>query len=462
MNALSPTLGFARLKQDIITRTGHFYYADKDALLWERLSRRLAATGAPDAESYRALLDDPGRGEAEWAELEAEITIGETFFFRYAEQFAALRDTILPAIIEAKRAERRIRIWSAGCATGAEPYSVAILLRHLLRTEMETWRVSILGTDINATFLQAARQAEFGEWALRAVPADQRAEDFVRSPDGKRWVLRPQHRALVRFERHNLRTLLDGTSPLNLTDFDLILCRNVLIYFHPDTAQAIVRALGERLTPDGWLLLGHAEPNPAFTRFLHLVDLPGTAAYRRLEGSPPPPAPPPSAQPAMPPAWQPAPLPEAPRTPAATPPAQAAPEVPPARADLLEEVRAAADRGEPERAAALCRAALAADPMQPALHFYAGLLAWTLGDTAEAERAFRRAIYLRPDYVMAHYQLGLLRLHRGEGEAGRRAIGNALGIARGLPPASPLNEGDGLTAGTFRDLARLHLALQRG
>ena len=459
---------FAALKRDLIARTGHFYYADKDSALWERLSRRLAATGAADLESYRALLAHPQAGEAEWAALEAEVTIGETFFFRYAEQFAALRHTILPAIIKASRDRRRIRIWSAGCATGAEPYSVAILLRRLLGNELAQWRISILGTDINQSFLQAAQRAQYGAWALRAVPAGERAEDFLPAPDGRHWTLRPHHRALVRFERQNLTSLLDGSAPLTLTDFDLILCRNVLIYFHPEMVQRLVRALGERLSPTGWLLLGHAEPNPAFAAFLRQVDLPGTAAYRRPEGpSPPePPITPDAAPPA--PIWTPAPIrpAEARPAPVAPPPLPRPPApvaaAPQDRADMVTAVRIAADGGETEKAWALCRQALDANPMVAGLHLYAGLLAWTRGEPAEAERALGRAIYLDTGHVMAHYQLGLLRLHRGDVAGGRRAIAHALRIARSLPPDTPLPEGDGLTAGAFRDLARLHMTAGAG
>lgn len=471
-----PVTAFAILKRQVIERTGHFYYQDKEPLLWERLARRLRATGTPDAEAYLKRLSDPAIGEAEWQALEAEITIGETFFFRYAEQFAALRDTILPAIIQARRGDRRIRIWSAGCGTGAEPYSIAIVLRRLLGEEIAEWRISILGTDINTAFLDAARRAEFGDWALRTLSPEERRADFDPLAGGRRWKLKPQHRALVRFARHNLQSLLRSDPALEMTGFDLILCRNVLIYFHPETVSAIVRALGERLTPQGWMLLGHAEPNPSFSRFLRTVDLPGTIAYRPREaGSNPsdadaPPiiapedAAPPPALPAVPPS-PPVPSPAPSLAVAPRPPAVPPPDAPPSGAaagEVLAEVRRLADQGEPERAQALCRRALAADPAQAGLQFYAGLLAWALGDLAEAERALRHAIYLDRSFVMAHYHLGLLLSGAGEPARGRRAIGHALGIARGLPDGQLLREGDGMTAGAFRELARLHLSTLGG
>ena len=234
---------FPRVKALVIARTGHFYYQDKDDLLWERVRKRIRATGNRDSADYLELLNDPFRGPAEWQRLEAEITIGETFFFRYIEQFKVLRDVILPEIIDRKRADKRLRIWSAGCSNGAEAYSLAILVTELLGDELQDWRVNIVGTDINETFLDAARMARFGQWALRSLTPDEKEKYFVPATARGIWQLRPEFRALVRFERHNLLSLVDKTSPLQFSDFDLILCRNVLIYFHPDTVNQVVEAL---------------------------------------------------------------------------------------------------------------------------------------------------------------------------------------------------------------------------
>lgn len=465
---------FEQLKELIIRRTGHFYYQDKDGLLWERLVRRLRATGLNSTAEYLARLSDPIGGEVEWTALEAEITIGETFFFRYADQFAALRDAVLPAIMKARQESRRIRIWSAGCANGAEPYSVGILLRRMLGEEIDRWRISILGTDINEHSLEAARQGRFGNWALRAIPAEERESDFTPAPDRRSWLLKPQHRAMVRFERHNLLSLLDGTSPLQMSDFDLILCRNVLIYFHPETVPRIVRALGERLADDGWLLVGHAEPSPVFRDFLAAVDLPGTIAYRREPPAPkeqaPDPPPDPPRFPFLPPAPRViAPPPrkasaEAPRPPTLRTVPEQAPAAPSTsvEADRLAAVRALADLGELDRAREACRAGLQADPTNAALHYYDGLIARALGDRLGAERAFRRAIYLQRKFLMAHYQLGLLLLESGRASAGRRAVANAMRLALGLPGQAVLEEGDGLTVAAFRGMARLHLAPRQG
>ena len=456
--------GFPNLKSRIIEHTGHFYYQDKDDLLWERVRKRLRATGLADSTQYLNLLDDAISGPAEWGKLEAEITIGETFFFRYAEQFAALRETILPEIIDRKGDTRRLRIWSAGCSTGAEPYSLAILVKEILGERLGTWRVGIVGTDINDSFLNLARKARFGKWALRSMPAAERERYFLDA--GKdQWQVRPEFRSLVRFEKHNLLSLLDGTSPLELTDFDLILCRNVLIYFHPDKVVRIVEALRDRLTERGWMLLGHAEPNPAFSAMMQTLNLPGTVAYRPGAGTAPEAYPIERASsvtghwvPLLPPPKHVEPV-ERPRPapPTALRPQAQVTQPPPASGSLLDEVRASANTGDFTAADALCRKALVMEPLSAALHFYHGLILHGLRRPDDAEKSFLKSIYLDKSFAMAHYHLGLLLLAEGRSTPGRRALTNAARIAAAMPEDAPLNEADGLTAGDLRNLVRIHL-----
>jgi chemotaxis protein methyltransferase CheR len=493
---------YAALKARIIARTGHHYYTDKDDLLIERLRRRFRAARVADCAAYAALLSDGAQGEAEWASLEAEITVGETFFFRYAEQFQALRETILPALIAARSSERSLRIWSAGCSTGAEPYSLAILVRELLGEALPDWRVAILGTDISTEALATARAAEYGRWALRTMPPEERLRYFTRLPPapGIRreggYALRPEFRTLVRFERGNLLALADPGTPQG-EGFDLILCRNVLIYFDARTVMAVVRGLSRRLRADGWLLLGHAEPSPAFASFLEAVSLPGTVAYRRLGEALPPtlfdPLPLPAAAWTVP-DWPPsaghdggaegsgradgAHAPPA-HPPEAAPPARAIraaerPECAPAAGDSgarldqpedRDRIRALADAGETGAAWRALRAALDRDPTDPALRFYEGLLARTLGRDAEAERALRAALYLDRAFVMAHYHLGLLLIALGRPDDAARALDNAITLSQALDPDTELPEGDGASAGEIAAgaaAARAGLGRDRG
>ncbi|WP_052402089.1 CheR family methyltransferase [Muricoccus aerilatus] len=449
---------FPALKRLVIARTGHAYYEDKDGALWERLRRRIRATGTGDSAGYLALLE---ADEGEWAVLESEVTIGETFFFRDAAQFEALREVILPGLIRRRAAERRLRIWSAGCSTGAEAYSVSILLRRLLGPAYPQWAIGILGTDISEAALEAARAARFSPWALRGMPAVERERDFLAMEEGRAFQLRREHRSGVRFEYGNLLSLLDGTMPLGMSDYDLILCRNVLIYFDRAAVPSIVRALGERMAPHGWMLLGHSEPDPSFGSFLQPVSLPGTTAWRPLPlllGKLP--EPPPS--PAAPAAAETAPLQQAPEEESKMP---TEPDSPPEGGTprlAADRARAEADAGALEAARATLRAGLRDHPMNAALHHLDGLVARGMGEDTAAEAALRRAVYLDSGFVAAHYHLGLLLLDRGAVEAGRRSIANAARLARALPGETILEEGDGMTAETLLGLAGQHLAEGRG
>jgi chemotaxis protein methyltransferase CheR len=251
---------------------------------------------------------------------------------------------------------------------------------------------------------------------------------------------------MVQFETQNLLGLLDGGAAA-FCDFDLILCRNVLIYFDAETVYGLVRAFGRRLKPDGWLLLGHAEPHPAFCDLLDVSNLPGTVTYRP-RGADPVPRVPTMAPPTVrePTAWIPLPVPEM-QVPPRSPQVSAIVEATPPETSALDRIRTLADAGETAEAWRAVRAALVDSPTEAALHYYEGLLAWSLGREAEAERALRGALYLDRDFVMAHYQLGLLLIAGGRRADAARMLDNAVRIGRRLPADARLPEGDGTRAG---------------
>ena len=149
MSYVSQEPAYSRLKSNLIASTGLAFYADRDTLLSELIQRRLSELGLRNCSSYAKFLADGEKGSAEMEHLIAQLTIGETYFFRDEEQFAAIRDIILPDILKRKRASKQLRIWSAGCATGAEPYSLAILLAHDLADRIEGWQIRIYATDLN-------------------------------------------------------------------------------------------------------------------------------------------------------------------------------------------------------------------------------------------------------------------------------------------------------------------------
>jgi chemotaxis protein methyltransferase CheR len=450
--ALLADPAFERLRNWVVEHTGLGYYSDKDNDFASRILRRLAARGATDGGEYLALLQDPAAGPAEMDALVGELTIGETYFFRQRDHFAALGQVILPDLLERNRETRRLRIWSAGCATGAEPYSVAMLLRREFSERLADWDVSILGTDINREFLARAREGRFGRWALRETPEEVKAACFVR--EGKEWLLGPEYRGLVTFQQHNL---MSEQLPLTGTAiFDLILCRNVMIYFGAETMRATVARLFDCLAAGGWLLVGHAEPNAEqFRAFRTVLFKSGVTLYQKpasgktvsVQGAPAPPAaePPEPAQPPAP--WR-----ANARTVAKTTrPRPAEPSV--ARA------RQMADRGEWDAAAAQCRKLIEADRLNAAAHFTLGLILEHAGSKEEAERSLRRSIYLDRGFLLAHYHLAVLLQRSGASADARRTFARVLELAAKQPPEKPLEGGDGITAGELAESARLHLSL---
>lgn len=418
---------FAEVKALVIARTGHHYYTDKDAQLADHVARRMTATGDATLADYRARLRDPA--DPEWPLLESAVTINETFFFRFAEQFDALKTRILPAMIERHRDDRRLRIWSVGCSTGAEAHSVAILLADLLGNAIDDWRIALTGTDIDEAAVEAARLAEYSSWALRTMGESERARLFDRK--GERYRLKDRYRGIARFERHNLLTMIDAAAPLGFSDYDLILCRNVLIYFAQEDATAIVGALAGRLATDGILLLGHAEPNPGFDAVADSDLTGGILTYRALGTRPRPVA-------AAPLADAPSPIPT-PRTP------------PPRPAAVRTVVPPTAPAPPPSVAHAPDAVA----------HYFAALDALATGDKDRAERAFRDALYLDRSFAMAHYQFGHYLLAQGRAPDGRRSLTNALRVANTLAPDTELAEGDGMTAGAMTAAIRHMIGTER-
>ena len=275
--------GYAALKAHLIAVTGLAYYRDRDDDLADVIGRRLTGLGLRDCRAYLDfLLEDQAR-DAELDGLVAQLTIGETYFFRDPQQFHAIRTIIIPDILDRKRDARQLRIWSAGCATGAEPYSLAILLGREMAHRIAGWHISILATDINRRFLAEAAEGRFQEWAFRATRPELRQECF--SFDAQGWKVLPDHRQWIKFDHCNL---VDRDFPSRrdeIAEFDLILCRNVMIYFDHETRQRLIRQFHASLARGGWFLVGAAEPNlESFTDF-EQVDAAGTTIYRRTEKS---------------------------------------------------------------------------------------------------------------------------------------------------------------------------------
>lgn len=400
--------------------------ADLEAAFVEAMRR--ARINSPEALlQYLATLPADA---AEWDRLAQRLTIGETYFFRDRACFDALERHVLPSLLRARRqsgGRPRLSIWSAGCSTGEEPYSLAIMLDRLL-PDADSWDLAIVGTDVNSVSLETARRALYRPWSLRDTPPSVRDRYFRRQ--GDRYEVVPEIRRRVRFAPLNLA---QDSPPATLGPVDLLLCRNVLMYLSRAAARRTVRRLREALAPDGWLVVAPAEAFAELFRPLAPVNLVGTilftaeasahvhapselhhsAADRRLG-----PEPGHSAARSRPPIQA--------RAAASAPREQA---VPAPYAEVLSEARALADRGQLDQALSACRSALKRNQMDPEAHLLLATIYQERGEAPEALAALRRALYLAPDLAEAHAAMGHLLRGRGEGRRARRHLEAAARLA---------------------------------
>ena len=361
------------------------------------VAERLRATGAADVASYLGMLDDPVERQL----LLDEVTIQETHFFRNPPQVRALRTHVLPELLRHAEANgKRLRIWSAGCSTGEEPYSIAMMLRELVPAG-QGWDIKVIATDISLRALEAAREGRYGARAVALATPEQLGRFFQPTPSGAHEV-RPEVRDLVEFRHHNLVTEPVPFAPSER--IDLVLCRNVTIYFGRDTTRALMTRLHHCLRDGGYLFLGHSETLWQVSEDFRLVSL-GSAdsaafVYRRLDPAaprrqvladrrtldegPPPPAPDRRVR--------------ARRT--AFTPAVLTPE------QLLVKARASFSGGLYEEAAAAAADAAALAPTLADPYYVRALALVSAGRDADALVDLRKAVYLSPGMGFAHFLLG--------------------------------------------------------
>ena len=356
-----------------------------------------------DAETALRRAREPVGGRAFVARLLEAVAVHETFFFRQRDDLDAIP---WPALLAAARADgsAHVRVWVAGCSTGEEAYTLAMMASEALGAPAP---VSVLATDLSAAALRRAELGRYGSRSVRHVELALR-ERYLQQT-GREWEVRESLRRLVRFRQHNL-----VTDPPPEERFELILCRNVLIYFDAPTVERVVRSLERALGGGGMLVLGAADrlcrlPGPA----------PGAASRREapnershpVRGSW-------RARFGAKRSW---------RTSAGeSTPARASEPVSPTGEAPLAAALAAADAGRLDEALAATERALAADPLDADAHYIRGVAQLGSGDGAAAAASLRRALYVDPAFALAAFQLGRAHDLLGDGSAARRAYQQAL------------------------------------
>jgi chemotaxis protein methyltransferase CheR len=250
--ATLPADDFSYLSQLMHERAAIVLEPGKEYLALSRLDPVAREMGVGSV----AALVDVLRGEEASSQLHEQVidalTTNETTFFRDFNPFESLRTDVLPEVLERKQRSRTLAIWSAGCSTGQEPYSIAMAIREHF-PELLTWQLSILGTDISGSVLDRARRGRYGQLEVnRGLPAHLLVRHFTRA--GMEWEIEEPIRRMVRFERHNLAEGWPAWPP-----FDLVLMRNVMIYFDLDAKRDVLSRLVRQLAPHGYLLLGASE-----------------------------------------------------------------------------------------------------------------------------------------------------------------------------------------------------------
>jgi chemotaxis protein methyltransferase CheR len=361
--------------------------ADDEVL--EAAVRQRASERKLSPAQYIDLLDDHRELDA----LGQLLTVGETYFFRMRGHFEALR------ALATQIGDRPPIVLSAGCSTGEEAYSIAIALRTAGHPE-----ALVMGTDLNQRALETARAATYSEWALRGVLPDDRERWFLRA--GARWEVRPEIREMVQLRRGNLFD--EGAIPLG--PFDAIFCRNVIMYFTRDAARTAVARLTAALRPGGLLFLGYAETLRGLSDEYVVEQCADVFHYRHRRPSAPPLPPPPVAAPPPPP-----------------PPVQPVVEATVRELEpTVPRAMALLDSGRLDEAEAMCTQLIARDETAAEPHYMLGLAAEARGERAIAIDRHRAALYLEPDFALAHLQLGRLERREGEVDRARRDLRHAV------------------------------------
>ncbi len=386
--------------------------------------------------------------------LASHLTVGETYFFRDPESFRTLEQEILPPLIAKRLASgRTLRLWSAGCCTGEEAYSLAITCARAL-PDLRAWNVSILATDINPKFLAKAEAGVYSEWSFRGAPGWLRERHFSPVHD-KKLALDPTLKSLVHFGYLNLAEDVYPSLPNQTNAMDVIFCRNVLMYFTADHQRRVVASLHRCLVDGGCLLVNPAEASAALFPMFAMENIGGVVVFRKTSQparaeswfpsvSPSPAVPEPA------PAFFVAPAPPVPVAPVAP----VSPVLDPPREDLLVLARSYANQGRLEEALAACRDVIAAERTNPIAHFLYATICQELSRLDEAVGALGKVLYLDQDFILAHQALGGLSRQLGRHKESRRHYAIALALLAARSKDEIVPESDGMTCGRLMESVR--------
>ena len=450
-----------------------------------------------DVEGFIARVLSSALTQNELETLASYLTVGETYFFREKSSLEVFEQQIMPELIRTRhRFGGQLRIWSAGCASGEEPYSLAIVLSRMI-ADLKEWKITILATDLNTRSLHRASEGIYTDWSFRDTPQWVRNTYFKATPGG-RWAISPVIKKMVTFSYLNLvedvyPSLLNGTNAMNV-----ILCRNVLMYFTQDAIKKVIHRFHRSLADESWLMVGPAETSQTLFSGFASVSFAGVTLYRK--GATPPQmmaasssyaqdevqfevrtaesaiqepestgashletslAPVDNDRP-----------PDTPKAPllydqalelyrrgcyedaAQKGIALIAQNANDAQAMLLL-ARVYANQGKLTSAITWCEKAIASDKMSACAHYLRATILQEQNLIEEAICSLRRAVYVDPRFALGHFVLGSLALRQGDLKESEKHFENVLLLLASCGPEEVVPESEGLSARRLREIVTL-------
>ncbi|MGE0799076.1 MAG: CheR family methyltransferase [Lautropia sp.] len=429
-----------RLSECIRGAVGLDFPVERHRDLARGLERAASELGIRKRDLYAEVIASVS-GSKPLRALTRQLTVGETFLYREAETLNVLSFAVLRELIERRRPHRRLRLWSAACCTGEEAYSLAIMIHRLL-PDIAEWDIRILGTDINERFLERAERGRYGNWSFRSAPP-WLLPGYFTPVDGGLHAPVAAVRRLVSFAPLNLADPADAGWPSD-ESVDVVLCRNVLMYFSPGIVPQVIARVRRTMAADGYLAVGLCEAQTVQQTGMAPIVVDGVTLFRpavRRSAATAASVAAPAARPSRPR------LARALRgEPAADAPKRRPPRAAACASDRLAQARVLADRGERAGALAIIDEVLARNPANVSACYLKALILVEAGNGDAARTALRQALYIDDTLVMAHIGLGTL-----DGQAGHRTraaghYGRAARLLAATPPEATVPESGGLTA----------------
>ena len=439
-----------RIRKIISGQTGVLLREHDDEALKKMIQERLRLLKLSSLEEYCQLLSSGEDSRREQEQLATLLTTGETYFFRDKGQFALLKEKILPELIERRKSERSLRLWSAACSTGEEAHSLAMLLDELLPQQAD-WNILILGTDINSQAINKAQRGIYTQWSFRMVEAGLQRKYF--RPHKDAWELDARIRGMVKFRAGNLLMDEFPDPASDLHDMDLILCRNTFIYFEPTMVDRIAVKLADTLAEGGYLVTAHGELHAHQVRGLRTRIFPESVAYQkgRIEEAgfrieQPKTATTANARRLVVSAAN-------PNTanvgiPASSQPTKSQSSIlNPASQSCIESAWTQANLGDLDGAAQSCREAIKIDSFHTEPYYLLAQIAQERGDVAEARNLLKQVVYLDPAFIAAYLELGEIYAREGDTLRAQKMRAAAGGILKTLPADASVAAMGASTAG---------------